>query len=87
MADVIDDLIAELRAEFPEVRQDRVLRFEVMLRDRWGGERPYVSRHPGKKNAWGLGTSLSVGMTLDQAFEAVGVSRRWGQALLLRRLR
>lgn len=82
MADLIDDVIAELRSEFPEARRDRLLRFEVTLRERWGGERPYVNRGPAKAHIYKLTTAMDAGMTLDEAFSAAGISRQWGYRLL-----
>lgn len=82
--DILSQIIRELMSA-KEVGPAAVASAELRIRERWGGERVYVQKAPGRGKAVRLGGNLAAGSSLSDAFAAVGVSRTWGYRLLSRR--
>lgn len=80
--DIVDDLLRRLR---PHVTLDEWHRAAYEIRQRWGGAEVYVKKAPAEGKARAIGGSLAAGLTLREAFEAAGVSRRHGFRLVTRR--
>ena len=87
MADMIDEQLASLRAELPDLPTDFWRRIERQWRDIWGGDRHYVAVRAAQGKALRLGAAIASGdcASLADAFDQAGVSRRWGYRLLARR--
>lgn len=45
--DIVADILATVREIWPELPPDKIKQAEAQIRERWGGDRPYISRRPG----------------------------------------
>jgi hypothetical protein len=82
--DIIRSFVARLAAY---TTPEEARRVEIELRQQWGGAEVYVPKAPSLPKATRLGAGIAAGLSLLEAFEAAGVSRRHGYRLLARRWR
>lgn len=82
--DIIDDVLRRMRPLLP---LDQWHRMAYELRQTWGGSEVYIRKAPAEGKAHLIGGSLAAGLTLREAFEAAGVSRRHGFRLVSRHFR
>jgi Mor family transcriptional regulator len=45
--DIVADILAVVRDIWPDLPVDKLRQAEAQIRERWGGDRPYISRRPG----------------------------------------
>lgn len=83
--DVVDVAVAILRANATELSAQKLMRFELEMRQRFGGAREYVRKRPAFRKAEALHEAVRRGTPLQDAYTTVGVSERHGRHLLKRR--
>lgn len=45
--DIVADILAAVQDIWPELEPDKLRQAEAQIRERWGGDRPYISRRAG----------------------------------------
>jgi hypothetical protein len=58
----------------------------LQLRQQWGGARLYLKKSPALPTQKELGERIASGLSVRDAFSAVGCGRTWGYELLGRKL-
>jgi hypothetical protein len=81
VAELVDQLRAVLRAEWPDAPAGAHRRVVARLCERLGGERYYVPRRPPGEAAAKLAAAIAGGASLDAAARAAGVSLRHARRL------
>jgi Mor family transcriptional regulator len=46
--DFVADVLAAVHEIWPELCADKLRQAEAQIRERWGGDRPYIGRRPGQ---------------------------------------
>lgn len=83
--DVLDKIMAQVRAAAPELPAARVNAIALQIRRDIGGSACYIKKAPAAGKAFRLGVALAAGVPLSQAFGEIGISRATGFRLLRRR--
>jgi hypothetical protein len=65
--------------------RDEAARIDRQVRDSHGGARYYVPRRPSEGKGASLAAAVATGTSISTAIDALGISDRWGRALLDRR--
>lgn len=77
--DIISDLLKRIADIAPPERRQHL---EVEMRKHWGGSEVYVRKATSLQKALKVGSGISSGLTLMEAFDSAGVSRASGYRLL-----
>ena len=85
--DVVDAVIAKLRALAPVVTEDLLVDIEVTLRQGFGGGRHYVKKAPSFVKSAALGKALRQRIPLKAAINELGITSTYARRLLNRRAR
>jgi hypothetical protein len=84
--DIVSDLLLRVRVYATGLTDSEFLRLQFEARQVWGGMRPYVRKWaPDDARLPALGSTLSTGGTVKDAFAAAGVGKTKGYGLLGRR--
>ena len=83
--DIIRDALRRARALHPETPASEWMQIEAKLRQDWGGLRPYIPKASASGKACLLANCLAAGISVSEAFSAIGVGRTTGYRLLARR--
>ena len=84
--DIVSDLLLRVRVYATGLTDSEFLRLQFEARQAWGGMRPYVRKWtPDDARLPSIGSTLSTGGTVKDAFAAAGVGKTKGYGLLGRR--
>ena len=83
--DFVVALTRQLAAVAPELPPARWIEIAELIRQDWGGSRPYIRKAPAETGRRAISKAQNLGMTLQQAFAAAAVSRSSGYRLIKRK--
>lgn len=85
--DIVDDIMARLRAKAPELPDDVLHQVAVEVGEEWGGRRCYVRQRQAERHALVLGSQIRAGASIGEAVAAAGIDRTYAWRILSRPMR